>query len=157
MPAGSLGLLSTRSPDSVSAVMSAISAAWSPPRATDTATTMRPLAAETSEIPAIGPDVAQTDSESRPVWAVGSPTPPIRSSNPVSPVINAAPMPAAAMGREGDMSGLPGGRYTIGYPLNESAARGSPGGWISPASAGLLHGVFLLVVWVGGELLHLLH
>src|SRR5664279_6031341 len=105
-PAGSLGLASTRSPDSASPTMSAISAAWSPPRATETAATTRPLAAAASEIPAIGPEVAHTDPASRPVWAVASPTPPIRSSNPVSPDMEVAAMPAAAIGRDRTMSVL---------------------------------------------------
>src|SRR5450759_1030133 len=115
LPAGSLGLASTRSPDSASPVMSAITAAWSPPRATATAATTRPLAAATSGIPAIGPDVAQTDPEIRPLWAVASPTPLSRRRNPVSPLIAAALIPAEATGRERVMLGLPAGGYTIGF------------------------------------------
>src|SRR5665647_2716267 len=104
--------------------MRAISAAWSPPLATDTAATARPLAADASEIPAIGPDVVHTDPESRPVSAVASPAPLSRTSkpvSPVSPVIDATATPAHAIGREGAMPGIPVSRYTIWYPPRGAA------------------------------------
>jgi hypothetical protein len=79
------------------------------------------LAADASEIPAIGPDVVHTDPESRPVSAVASPAPLSRTSKPVSPVIDATAMPAHAIGREGAMPGILVGRYTIWYPPRGAA------------------------------------
>ena len=79
-------------PDSAKPVITAIRAAWSSARAEAVAATTRAFWAWAADIPAIGPEVAQTEPPVRPgkrLSAATSVVPPISTTSAVSPATGA--------------------------------------------------------------------